>query len=42
MDDLINNSSTESWTIVSHSNDELTLKKSWTGSYEIYTYKRKQ
>ena len=42
MDDLINNSSTESWTIVSHSNDELILKKSWTGSYEIYTYKRKQ
>lgn len=45
MNDLINrllDSTPESWTIVSHSDDELTLKHSWSGNYKIYTYKRKQ
>lgn len=45
LSDLINNLSydtAEKWTIVSHSDDVLTLKESWGDSYEIYTYKRKQ
>lgn len=44
LNDLINNptdANTGNWTIVSHSADELTIKQSWTGGYEIYTYKRK-
>lgn len=45
MNDLINNPiyhAERSWTIVSHSDDELVLKYSWSDNYEIYTYKRKQ
>lgn len=45
LDALIQNLSykyKETWTIDSHSDDELTLKESWDDSYKIYTYKRKQ
>lgn len=45
LSDLINSSiyaTVESWTIVSHTNDELVLKWSYEDSYKIYTYKRKQ